>query len=503
MQVGIWIRAAALLLAATLSGCVAQNVNPVTGKTIYTPVSSTAEARAGQKGGDELIANYGVYKDVALAAYIDRIGQALAKNVVRKSVKYTFTILDEDDINAFALPGGYVYVTRGALNFANSEAEIAAILGHEIGHVDAFHFRRHERDTVSGVFSVLLRHSSNNADDLAMAQKLADETTKSTAYSKDQEFEADALGIHYMALAGYDPQAMVAMLRTEHAKTQLDDGGMKGNAVAHDIFALDQSHPATPDRVARAQEVVKKTVLAPVADETPTTPQPTTNPQPAASRRTDRDAYLAAIDGMTFGVDPGEGTIEGRRLVNAAQGFSFEAPEGFDLWTDHGGALGIGRNAVLVMESAEADAGQSMIAYVQSSMADKLPVGSVRPLEIDGYRGATGIVTMDPFIIRLGAVHGAGDRLYKLLYVTPRRAFNALDTGFLESLKSFHPLAGAEATPKPPLRIRIVTVASGDTVQSLADRMAVKENKLEWFRVLNGLDAGAAVQPGDRVKVVE
>jgi predicted Zn-dependent protease len=499
MQASIWSRPAALLLAVALWGCAAQSVNPVTGKTISPSVSSATEAYYGEKLNVEMIAEYGLYTHPGLNAYVNRVGQALAQHTVRKGINYTFTILDDEEINAFALPGGYVYVTRGTLNFANSEAELAAILGHEIGHIDAFHFQRRERDRVSGVLSVLLRHSSKSADDLALARELAEKSTKGSAYSQAQEFEADALGIHYMTLAGYDAQGMVGMLRTDHAKTELDDGGMKGNPVAHDIFALDESHPATPEREARAAEAAKAEAAKDAV------PVSGVSPQAGFSQRTDRDAYLAAIDGMIFGADPREGMVDGRRLVNAVQGFSFEAPEDFDLWTDRGGAFGVGRNALLLFEIDQAPGAQSMVSYVQTSMTDKLPVGNVRPLEIDGYRGATGTVNIAPFIIRVGAVRdsGSSNRLYKLMYVTPRRTFNDLDSGFLASLKSFHPLEGAEANPKPALHLHIVTVASGDTVNSLAERMAVAEQKVEWFRVLNGLDAGAEVKPGDKVKVVE
>ncbi len=496
MRVGIWMRAAALLLAAAVSGC-AGNVNPVTGKPIYTPVSGATETYAGEKANAKMIADYGVYKeDAALTAFVDRVGQALAKNVVRKSIKYTFTVLDEDEINAFAVPGGFVYITRGALNFANSEAEVAAILGHEIGHVDAFHFRRHEDDTMSQVLSVLLRQSSKSADEIAMAQKLAEKSTRSAGYSQEQEYEADALGMHYMALAGYDPKGMLAALHTEDAKAKLDDGQMKGNALAHDIMALDQSHPATPEREARALAALKTQMSAPASD-AETAAGPNMDP------KVDRDAYLAAIDGMTFGDDPGEGTVDGRRLVNAALGFGFEAPEDFDLWTGHDGAFGFGAKAAMVLDTGKGYSGQSMATYVQSLMVEKMKVKDVHALELDGWRGATGIIDMDPFIIRLAAVHDTGDHLYRVMYVAHRRAFHDLDAGFIESLKSFHPLEGAEAKLRPALRLHVVTVAGGDTVQSLAERMAVTEKKLEWFRVVNGLGPDDTVKPGDKVKLVE
>ncbi len=231
-------------------------------------------------------------------------------------------------------------------------------------------------------------------------------------------------------------------------------------------------------------------------------------PAPGVSPKTEREAYLAAIEGMTFGADPREGMVEGHRLVNAVLGFSFEAPEGFDIWTDRGGAFGVGPNAALILEADQApdaqSGAQSMVTYVQTSIADEMPVANVRPLEIDGYRGATGTVAMDPFMIRVGAVRdgGTGNRLYKLMYVTPRRTFNQADAGFLESLKSFRPLAGAEAKPNPAPELHVVTVAAGDSVESLAGRMAVADKKLEWFRVLNGLAAGDEVKPGDKVKLV-
>jgi predicted Zn-dependent protease len=491
MNVG---KAAALLLAAAVGGC-AGDINPVTGERIYTPISTTQEAYYGQKANDQMVADFGVYTDdTVLSAYVDRVGQGLAKYTVRKDVHYTFTILDDDQFNAFALPGGYVYITRGALSFVNSEAELAGILGHEIGHIDAFHFGRGgHHDSTKRLLSVLLKHSSTNPDDLATAQKMADETAKSDGYSQEQEYQADALGIHYMALAGYDPQAMLGAMRADGEKSKLDDGQMQGNAVAHDLMALDQSHPGTSDRETRALADMK-TELAKL---------PAATPASGAASKTDRDAYLAAVDGMTFGTDPDEGTVVGHRLVNAVRGFSFEVPQDFDIWLNHGGAVGVGSKAVVVLESTDAYNGQSLVDYVRSSMMPRMSVDNVHPLEIDGYHAATGTVINEPFVVRLAALHDSGNHLYRLIYVAPRRAFTELDAGFLDSLKSFHPLQGAEAKPKPPLRLRVVTVKSGDTVQTLAEKMAMKDQKAAWFRVLNGMADGDEVKPGDKVKVVE
>jgi predicted Zn-dependent protease len=520
MQARIWGRAARRLLATTLTAalaaalaaCATQDINPVTGKPIYAPTSLEKEERSGAEAREELVAQYGVYQNPALTAYVDRVGQSLARFVVRKSVHYTFTILDDDDINAFSLPGGYVYITRGALNFANSEAELAATLGHEIGHIDAFHFHHHDDDPMGPILGVLLRHAGSDAASLAVAKKMEEEASRTAPYSQAQEYEADALGMHYMALAGYDPQGMVATLRSAEAKEKLDIGAMQDNALARDIYDMDQSHPATPDRIARAEAAVKSAATsASVAPVPATAPAPTTAAAPAstpnapatAGRQSGRDAYLAAIDGMDYGPNPANGTVEGRRLVNAALGFSFEAPTGFNLWTGHDGAFGVGRNAVLVFDTVPAPADPSLATYVQSSIMKEVPVSEVRALDLADGRGATGIARAEIIDVRLAAIQAGGNRIHRLLYVTPHNTFTELDPEFLASLKSFRPLSGAEAKPRPAQHLRIVTVAKGDTIATLAARMGVKDEKQAWFRALNGLADGDTLKPGDKVKLVE
>ena len=488
MAFGIRNGAAALLVAAMVAGCAVHELNPVTGERIYAPASAETEAIYGREAKALLIADYGIYQDAALTAYVDRVGQALAKNAVRKGIHYTFAILDDDDMNAFALPGGFVYITRGALAFINSEAELAAILGHEIGHIDAFHFGRiaGEHNAAMILLSALLKRSSPTADDLEMARRMTEASERAAAYSKAQEFEADALGIHYMALAGYDPQASVSAMKTQDAKSRLEDALIHGNSVALEVRAMDQSHPATPDREVRAAAAAKNAA-----------------PPAGAGTGIGRDAYLAAVDGMTFGANPEQGTVEGHRLVNTALGFSFDAPDDFDLFPGHGGVLGVGSKAAMIIESVADSKDQSMAAFVQSSVSAKGRVEDVRPLGIEGYRGATGLVANDPFLIRVAALRDGDNHVVRLLYVAPKRTFKDLDTGFLDSLKSFRALKGAEAKPRPPLHLKIVTVAPGDTVQKLADRMALKDKRMEWFRVINGLEPTDEVHAGDRVKVVE
>jgi predicted Zn-dependent protease len=483
------ITAATLACAAALAGC--SNVNPVTGKTIYTPFTPTLETYYGSKAHQEMIDARGAYtEDADLTAYVNRVGRAVAKGAVRRGIDYTFTILDSDEINAHALPGGYVYITRGALAFANNEAEVAALLGHEIGHVDAFHFREKKHDTMNVLLSVLLRNSSIGANEIELAEKLVAASAGSSVYSQDQEYEADALGIHYMAAAGYDPQAMISMMRTDEAKTRLDGDDMKGNAVAREILSLNLSHPQTPDRVARAIEAAK------------TSPVKTAGNPGAIPAGAGRDAYLAAVDGMMFGPDPAEGTIEGRQLTRPGFEFSFSAPQGFDLWNLHSQAIGLSSTAFLVLELGKPVANGLMTDYVAHAMVTDATVQNVRMIDTHGLEAATGIVTHEMFTMRLAAIRDQARHLYRLAFVAPTKVFHDLDKDFIASIESFRHVETAEAGTAPKMRLHVVTVGAGDTVESLAARMAVQDKKLDWFRVLNGLGEADAVQRGEKVKVV-
>lgn len=492
MYVRRLIKAAALSCALALYGC-ASNVNPVTGKMIFTPLLPSMEAYYGGKANEEMIASRGAYTDDAdLSAYVERVGQAVAKGAVRKSVKYTFQILDSDDVNAYALPGGYVYVTRGALSFANSEAELAGILGHEIGHVDAFHFKNEEHDDLKALLSVLLRNSSSDTLDLLIAEKLAEASAQSSAYSQDQEFEADALGIHYMAQAGYDPQALVNVMLTESAQSRLNDDDLKGNAAAHQVLLLDQSHPQTPERVARATDEAKAALVNLAVDPAVS---PTTNPDDG------RESYLAAIDGMMFGPDPVDGVVEGRQLIHSARGFSFAAPQGFDLWPLHSKTIGLSDKAYMILEMHETLPAGSLVDYVRNSIVEDASVENVRALDVPGMKAATGVINILIFKMRVAAIRDEANHLYHLAFVAPTRAFEDLDKDFIASIESFRHIEPAETSAAPKTRLHVVTVGAGDTVESLAQQMAVKDKKLEWFRVLNGLSETDDLKPGQKVKI--
>jgi predicted Zn-dependent protease len=235
--------------------------NPVTGKTEYTTVSPEQERAIGAQEHPRILQQFGgAYPDEKLQAYIDQIGERVAAKSDRPDTDYTFTLLNSEVPNAFALPGGYVYITRGLLALAENEAEMAGVLAHEIGHVTARHTAERYGQTmaanIAGVgLGVLLGGEAAQAGGALGGLLL-------TSYSRDQEFEADMLGGRYLARTGYDTRAMAGFLSQLQAHSRLE-AALAGQPEKADSFNIMQTHPRTADRIERALE---QAGASPVAD---------------------------------------------------------------------------------------------------------------------------------------------------------------------------------------------------------------------------------------------
>ena len=295
-----------------LSGCA---VNPAIGEQSFTAFMSPAEEReVGRREHPKILKQFGGEYDAAeLESYVRRVGARLSSVSEMPDLRFTFTVLNDDQVNAFALPGGYVYVTRGLLALADDEAEMAGVIAHEIGHVAARHSaERYSRAVAANLGLSLL-------DILASAAGAPTGTTDFASvgaqlylqgYSRDQELQADMLGIRYLARAGYDTNAMSTFLGAIEDHKQLE-ATIQGRPEAAQRFSLLSTHPRTPERIDQARRLAGAT--------------------PVPHPRVARALYLSYLDGLLFGDDPKHGVRRGREFAHPDMRFRFEVPDGYAL----------------------------------------------------------------------------------------------------------------------------------------------------------------------------
>lgn len=482
-------RLAALLAGvALLAGC---TTNPATGERMLSLMSSQDEQKIGAQEHPKLVQEFGgEYRNAELVRYIDSVGQLLARTSELPDQKFTFTVLDSEIVNAFALPGGYVHVSRGLLALANSEAEIAGVMAHEIGHVTARHSaQRYSQAMGANILSTILGIGlggiGQQIGQAASGYYLA-------GYSQDQEFQADSLGVRYLRRAGYDAQAMADFLASLRAQSQLEAeaaGLPPGTVDESDIMA---SHPRTLDRVQRAMAEAG-------------------GGPPAKDPMDGRDIYLRKIHGMIYGDSPEQGFVRGQRFLHPTLRFAFEVPPGFKLVNKTRAVQARGPNGSGIMfdmgRTPQGANDGSMTSYISNTWAKGAAIGQPEAITINGMDAATvqfrsggnGGGARD---IRLVAIRFEPNQVARMVFVTAPQQTASLSEALRTTTYSFKKLTAAEAAAIKPQRVAVIRAGAGDTVERLAARMAFPDRKVERFRVLNGLQPGEAVRAGQLVKIV-
>jgi len=475
---------AAAALALSLAGC---TVNPATGRSSFTGfMSEGEETRVGAENHPKVLEEFGgAAGGPELAAYVSSIGKLLASTSERPDVPFTFTVLNSPIVNAFAIPGGYIYVTRGLLALANDEAELAGVMAHEIGHITARHSaQRYSQSVLAqlGLIGLGVVTGSSALVNLAGAGA----AVYLQSYSRDQEFEADTLGVRYLGRTNYDPKAMSAFLASLLADSRFE-ATLAGNPAEADQYNIMATHPRTIDRVERAIAAA--------------------NQAPVTEPILGRDIYLDKIDGLLYGDDPAQGLIKGRRFTHPALKLEFTVPEGYRLRNSAKAVLAEGpQDAQITFDAAPSGYGGDMASYLANVWAAKIRLDGVQPITIDGMAAATATAAVDTrqgrAFVRLYAIRFATGGIYRFLCVGPIGAAESFDQGFRSTAASFRRLSDAEARALRPMRIRVVTVRGNDTVASLARAMPFEDHREERFRVLNGLGPNDALTPGQRVKLI-
>lgn len=489
-----------LLATSMLAACGTPVVNPVTGKTERTVMDEQQEIAAGREAHQQVLQEFGVYDKPQLQAYVSGVGNKLAQQSHRANLPWTFTVLDSAEINAFALPGGYVYITRGIMAYLESEAELAGVIGHEIGHVTARHgAQRATRGQTAGfgvlaatvLGAVLESQGLGGATDLASQASQAAAAGYIASYSREQELQADQLGAEYLARNRYDPNNMVEVIGVLKSQEQFaaDAARAEGGAVAGQRNSWLASHPSNDQRLQEIRRI-------------------------AASYQGDygddgRARYLRAIDGMAFGGSASQGVVRGRNFYHEELGIAITAPprwqvrnspEAIALVNDTG-------DAALVVRLAPADASGSHEQVIRKLFNPS--AGRTENRDLNGLDGTHFVGTVrnkqgQDQRVELTVVSGPGGRTY--LLVNAARGAEALQRASVpmrQAEASFRALTPADRQTARVWVIDAVPMPVGGFEQ-LARSSVLGGDKVAQLKLLNGVYGGVAPPAsGQLVKIVK
>jgi predicted Zn-dependent protease len=474
----------AVLLALSLTACSGYNMvlRPSGSLPLPLPVPQQQSelSLAQQREHQRIVTAYGgVYQDARLQSMLDTTVQKLVAASERPDLKYQVTILNSAAINAFALPDGQLYVTRGLIALSNDNSELASVLAHEMAHVIARHATIRENQARQAV--LVSRVATDLLSDPQLgALALAKSKIALASFSRAQEFEADGIGVGISARAGYDPYGAERFLSSMGRNARLREQRAHIDPRAPDFLS---SHPATPERITNAIITARQ------------------YSGPGAGIR-DKSAYFSLLNGLVYGEDPSEGFVRGRRFLHPKLGFSFTAPQGFILENTAQAVFGVkeGGSQALRLDVVRVPSEQTLAEYLVSGWIENIDPKSIEEFNVSGFPTATATAGGDTWTFRLYVVR-FGSEVYRIVFAAKNRT-EAVDRSFRDSIHTFRRMTLAETRSARPLRIKIVTVKRSDTVERLGRRMAGGDHAIDRFRALNGLPANAKLKPGDLVKLV-
>jgi predicted Zn-dependent protease len=455
--------------------------NPVTGKRQMTLLSEAEELAIGQQQDAEIRREMGVYDDVELQRYVNDIGQQLARVSHRPNLPWSFTVVDNPAINAFALPGGYIYLTRGILAYLDDEAELAGVLGHEIGHVTARHAAQaYTRQAQAGIGLTILSIFVPAAAPFADLGS-AGLSVLFLRHGRDAELEADRLGVEYGSGAGYDPAGVPRFLATLARVDALSERGVPNWL---------STHPDPGSRVTKAEPVAGKFVSD-------------------AAKALNRDQYLERIQGMVFGDRVEDGIVRGNEFLHPLLRLGVKFPEGWEITNTPQAVLAQepGTDHFMVLQQVEQVRGRSIGDAAVAAMRNAgYTVVDGRIDRINGNEAHVGLyrgTAKDVGKVLMRAAHIAiGGQLYVVAGFAPEKEFEQVDKDILPSVETFRQLTTAEASQVRPNRIGFYTVKTGDSWQSIAARAGRNLVNAATLAIMNDHEVHVQPNPGERVKIV-
>jgi predicted Zn-dependent protease len=484
-QINLFILSILILSSFTFSGCA---TNPVSGKQDFVLMSEAQEINLGKQANQQVMQQYRAYNDPALQSYVDVIVEELGQKSHRSNLVYHVTVLDSPEVNAFALPGGYLYITRGIMAYMNSEAELAGVLGHEIGHVTARHgVRQQSAGTVAGILGagVGILTGSSAASQAANIGG----TALIRGYGRNHELEADRLGAEYLARVGYDPEEMLKVVeilkdQEDYDKQLAKEEGREPRAY-HGTFS---THPANDTRL---QEVIR----AANKFKTPVT------------RESNSEKFLQLMDGVVVGNSEKDGILRNNNFYHNDLDLFIAFPEGWkvDNLPDRLIAQPKTGDAELQILIDDLNKRQSPQEYLNEKFKGQISKGQVlQTTNFQGYTGLTTINTQQGKVPSRVAAVFQDKRVYLVLVAAKdSNVLSKYDAAGLDTIKSMRQLKNSEVQLAKPKHIKLIRAKSGDTFASLAKKTDIANHAEEQLRLLNGMYPDGQPKPGQLIKIVQ
>ncbi len=477
-------------LAVLLPACAGQAAAPKSNASVPLTISAK-DKQQGAQAHPQLLAEFGGAEIGPQAAYVEMVGKNIAVRSGLSGARddFTVTLLNSPIDNAFAVPGGYVYVTRQLVALMNNEAELAGVLGHEVGHVAARHAAKRQsaatKNQLLGVLGAVLSGALLGDSSLGrLGQQVFAQGSQmlTLKYSRGQETEADNLGISYLSRAGYDPRAMSTVLQNLANQNALD-ARLMGSA--NQVPEWASSHPDPASRVRAAL----------------------TRAGTTATGLTNRDTFLTRIDGIRYGDDPKQGIVEGRNFTHPELKLAFQSPNGFYM-VNGTRAVAISGQSGKAQFTTAAYSGD-MDAYVRAAFAGltadgqaKINPSTISRTTVNGIPSAYATARVNngnsQVDVVVFAYEWARGQAFHFVTISQAGSSQTFDSMF----QSMRRISVAEAAAIKPRKLVVHTVRRGDTVQTLSTRMAYTNSPQDRFVVLNGLTASSQLAVGQKVKLV-
>lgn len=462
---------------ALLGGCA---VNPVTGKREFMLMSESQEISMGRQTHPEITAEYGLYPDKDVQAWFNTRGQEMAKVNQRSNLAFTFTVLDSPVVNAFAVPGGYVYVTRGIMGYFNDESQFAGVLGHELGHIAARHSARQYSQAqlanlALGVGTIFSEEFARFSDFASVGASLM-----FLKFSRDDERQADRLGVEYTSAVGYDAVRMSDFFAT------LERLSPEGGSLPE----WASTHPDPGDRINSTRRMALEYQKA----------------HPDRKYLIRRNEYLERINGLVYGDDPRQGYEDGGVFYHPELKFQFPIPAGWTL-TNQPSEVRItpkgNGGAALIFRLAQGTTPQD--AGTKFATANGITLSESRPVTVNGFKGhaTLGQITSEGQTLVVNSWYiGMDNKVFSFHGLAAATGYRTFEAEFQRTAQGFNRVTDTKRLAVTPKKIEVRAQTRAKTLKAAFQEKSVPSDRLEKLAVLNGMQLNDSLQAGIRIKIV-